>query len=120
MRSEMLRNNTDRKIIAFILNHISHSNHQFCIIHFEFCIIKNFPAYNKIAHPHLNLLNIRFPRSQLRNGNLAAHAQIRLMLLGSPPDMVHGSALRKTVSSTPLSRSRRYSDKPGCGDSSLL
>ena len=69
---------------------------------------KKFPAHNKIAHPHLNQLNIRFPCSQLRNGSLAAHAQIRLMLLGSPPDMVHGSALRKTISSTPLTQLRRY------------
>ncbi|MBP3305834.1 MAG: hypothetical protein J6L24_07685, partial [Oscillospiraceae bacterium] len=44
------------------------------------------PAHNKIAHPHLDLLNTRYPRSQLGNGSLTAHAQIRLMLLGSPPD----------------------------------
>ena len=31
------------------------------------------------------------------------------MLLGSPPDMVHGIPLRKTGPSTPLTRSGRYS-----------
>ena len=32
------------------------------------------------------------------NGSLAAHGKVRLMLLGSPPDMVHGFPLRKTAS----------------------
>ena len=36
----------------------------------------------------------------LRTGDLAAHTVHRLMLLDSSPDMVHGSALRKTHSST--------------------
>jgi len=36
----------------------------------------------------------------LRTGNLAAHTGHRLMLLDPSPDMVHGSALRKTRSST--------------------
>ena len=36
----------------------------------------------------------------LKTGNLTAHMVHRLMLLGSPPDMVHGSTLRKTHSST--------------------
>ncbi len=36
----------------------------------------------------------------LRTGNLAAHVVYRLMLLDPSPDMVHGSALRKTRSST--------------------
>ena len=38
--------------------------------------------------------------SLLRTGNLAAHTVYRLMLLDPSPDMVHGSALRKTRSST--------------------
>ena len=38
--------------------------------------------------------------SLLRTGNLAAHTVHRLMLLDPSPDMVHGSALRKTRSST--------------------
>ena len=37
------------------------------------------------------------------------------MLLGSPPDMVHGNPLRKTVSSTLLTRVRRYRLSPGVG-----
>ena len=36
----------------------------------------------------------------LRTGDLAAHTVHRLMLLDPSPDMVHGSALRKTHSST--------------------
>ena len=78
------------------------------------------PAHNKIAHPHLNKLNTRNSWSQLKNGNPAAHDKIHLMLLGSPPDMVHGISLRKTNLSTPLTRAGRYSNKPGCGNSSLL
>ena len=65
------------------------------------------PICGKTAHPNLNAHPIRYPGSQLRNGTLAAHAAIRLMLLGSPPDMVHGTTLRKTKSSTSLSRGRR-------------
>ena len=42
---------------------------------------RNSPAYDKTAHPTSNTDHIRYPRSQLRNGNLAAHAAIRLMLL---------------------------------------
>ena len=38
--------------------------------------------------------------SLLRTGNPAAHTVHRLMLLDPSPDMVHGSALRKTRSST--------------------
>ena len=60
------------------------------------------PAYGKTAHPTSNTSYTRYPRSQLRNGNLTAHGEVRLMLLGSPPDMVHGTPLRKTKSSTPL------------------
>ena len=73
------------------------------------------PAHGKTAHPSSNAYHTRYPCSQLRNGNLAAHAEIRLMLLGSPPDMVHGTALRKTKSSTPLTWVRRYSIHPQSG-----
>ena len=38
--------------------------------------------------------------SLLRTGNPAAHTVYRLMLLDPSPDMVHGSALRETRSST--------------------
>ena len=37
------------------------------------------------------------------------------MLLGSPPDMVHGSTLRGTNSSSPLIRVRQHSARPGAG-----
>ena len=37
------------------------------------------------------------------------------MLLGSPPDMVHGFPLRKTILSTPLARARQYKTRPGVG-----
>ena len=73
------------------------------------------PAHGKTAHPPSNAYHTRYPRSQLRNGTLAAHAAIRLMLLGSPPDMVHGTALRETKSSTPLTWVRRSSTHPRSG-----
>ena len=45
----------------------------------------------------------------LRAGDLAAHRVYCLMLLGSPPDMVHNSQLRKTHSSTQLTQLTRKS-----------
>ena len=44
----------------------------------------------------------RYAGSRLRTGTLTAHEKHRLMLLGSPPDMVHGFPLRETGSSTLL------------------
>ena len=38
----------------------------------------------------------RYAGSRLRTGTLTAHEKHRLMLLGSPPDMVRGHSLRKT------------------------
>ena len=46
--------------------------------------------------------------SRLRTGTLAAHEKHRLMLLGSPPDMVHGS-------STLLTGVRRHMTDPMLG-----
>ena len=57
----------------------------------------------------------RYNDSRLRSGSLAAHGKHRLMLLGSPPDMVHGFLLRKTGSSTPLIEVRRHSTHPQWG-----
>ena len=37
------------------------------------------------------------------------------MLLGSPPDMVHGAPLRGTGPSTPLTAVRRHIGYPGAG-----
>ena len=65
---------------------------------------KNMPTHNKIAHPHLSRQHAQKPCRKLKIGNPAAHEKIRLMLLGSPPDMVHGISLRKTDLSTPLTR----------------
>ena len=45
-------------------------------------------------------LHARKRRHTLWTGDLAAHRSDRLMLLGSPPDMVHGVRLRKTHPST--------------------
>ena len=61
----------------------------------------------------------RFPHSQLRNGWLTAHKTDRLMLLGSPPDMVHGVSLRETDPSTPLMGTAAQ-HMPGCRNSSPL
>jgi hypothetical protein len=37
------------------------------------------------------------------------------MLLGLPPDMVHGTALRKTGSSLLLAEGRQHAEGPGAG-----
>jgi len=58
---------------------------------------------------------IRYPDSLLGNGNPAAHGKIRLMLLGSPPDMVHGFPLRGTDSSSPLILVGQYIAHPRAG-----
>ena len=53
--------------------------------------------------PYTFQSNVTFARHShllLKAGTLAAHRENRLMLLGSPPDMVHGHRLRKTHSST--------------------
>ena len=50
--------------------------------------------------PRSKVAPTRYPYPLLRTGALAAHRVGRLMLLGSPPDMVHSSRLRKTRSST--------------------
>ena len=46
----------------------------------------------------------------LKTGDPAAHPQICLMLLGSPPDMIHRCELRRTHFSTALQ---------GCGDTNF-
>ena len=62
----------------------------------------------------------RYPGSRLGSGSLAAHERHRLMLLGSPPDMVHRFSLRETGSSTLLSGGRQHADIPADRDSFLL
>ena len=56
---------------------------------------------------HSNLVATRSPYLLLGAGCLTAHRVDCLMLLGSPPDMVHNSRLRKTHSSTQQARLSR-------------
>ena len=51
-------------------------------------------------HPYTNEAHTRVLNIVLKTGDLTAHWQIRLMLLGSPPDMVRGRQSRKTRLST--------------------
>ena len=51
----------------------------------------------------------------LEIGNLTAHGKIHLMLLGSPPDMVHGISLRQTNPSTRNTRVNSTQTSPGVG-----
>ena len=51
-------------------------------------------------HPKSNGAYTRVLDIGLKTGDLTAHWQIRLMLLGSPPDMVRGRQSRKTRFST--------------------
>ena len=57
----------------------------------------------------------RYAGSRLESGCPAAHGKHRLMLLGSPPDMVHGFPLRETDSSTLLAGVRRHMTNPKLG-----
>ena len=50
--------------------------------------------------------------SLLKAGDLAAHRVHCLMLLGSPPDMVHSSRLRKTHFSTQGKAQNSHQDQP--------
>ena len=63
---------------------------------------------------------IRLTRSLLGIGALAAHERYRLMLLGLPPDMVHGLSLRETGPSTPLTRQLTTHRETGGRNSPLL
>ena len=70
------------------------------------------------ARPHTGLWMLYYARnlrSKLGNGVPAAQTRFRLMLLGSPPDMVHGLTLRGTDPSSPLAEGRRHSTDPGAG-----
>ena len=58
----------------------------------------------------------RYAGSRLRTGTLTAHEKHRLMLLGSPPDMVHGFPLRETGSY----RCQTTHDRSYVGNSFLL
>jgi len=69
-------------------------------------------ALYKTAHLSSNGPNTRYPGSRLGSGSLTAHEMHRLMLLGSPPDMVHGIPLRETGSSSPLTGGRQHTTNP--------
>ena len=64
---------------------------------------------------HRTMNYVRYPGSRLGPGKLAAHEKHRLMLLGSPPDMVRGFPLRETGSSTLLTGVRRHRTYPQSG-----
>ncbi len=71
-----------------------------------------------MARPHTDLWNqryARYPGSRLRSGNPAAQIAVRLVLLGSPPDTVHGATLRGTDPSSLLTGVRRHNADPGAG-----
>ena len=55
-----------------------------------------------------------FPRFGLKIGSSAAHDGFCLMLLGSPPDMVHSPPLRSTGLSSPCGRLPRRACVPPC------
>ncbi len=46
-------------------------------------------------HPMSNTTSARKPNAPLKAGTLAAHPYDCLMLLGSPPDIIHRYELRK-------------------------
>ena len=58
---------------------------------------------------YLNSAHMRLPHRLLGIGTLATHLRICLMLLGSPPDMVHNLRSRKTRSSL---QTKRGADHP--------
>ena len=66
----------------------------------------------KSAHPALYTAHRRYPGSQLGPGFLAAHRMTHLVLLHSCPDTVHEVLLRKTQTSTPLTRGSPASSHP--------
>ena len=57
----------------------------------------------------------RYLDSRLKNSDPTAHGADRLVLLGSPPDTVHGAALRGTDPSSLLTWGRQHNAVPGAG-----
>ena len=55
---------------------------------------------SKVIHLKIEFYPYAITVSRLGAGIPAAHREIRLMLLGPPPDMVHGARLRGTHPST--------------------
>ena len=67
--------------------------------------------------PKSNITAARIYCRLLRTGNPAAHRTYRLMLRGSPPDMIHSVRLRETRPSTQTGRLQTASTPPSFGES---
>ena len=74
------------------------------------CII-----FIKSVHPALYEAHRRYPGSRLGPGCLAAHKGSHLVLLHSCPDTVHEALLRKTRTSTLLTRGSPAKPASGAG-----
>ena len=67
----------------------------------------------KSVRPVLYTHHRRYSRSQLSPGDLTAHRRFHLVLLHSCPDTVHEFLLRKTQTSTPLTKGSSAVKCPG-------
>ena len=85
------------------------TSEKLCGRHFLYsawCILRSPSSKNGTSYkisPYTKSSNCAYAREHrhiLGTGDLAAHWSDRLMLLGSPPDMVHGFQSRKTHPST--------------------
>ena len=73
------------------------------------------PARGKTAHRPLKTALCPLPRQPAQEREPRGTGAVRLVLLGSPPDTVHGAALRGTDPSSPLTWVRRHNAVPGAG-----
>ena len=64
------------------------------------------------VHCASKAIDILFRQKRTQNRLAAAHSRRRLMLLGSPPDMVHSRLLRRTDLSQPDSTDRQCRQAP--------
>ena len=64
------------------------------------------------VHYASKAIDILFRQKRTQNRLAAAHSRRRLMLLGSPPDMVHSRLLRRTDLSQPDSTDRQCQQAP--------
>jgi len=72
------------------------------------------------VHYASKAIDILFLQKRTQNRLAAAHSRRRLMLLGSPPDMVHSRLLRRTDLSQPDSTDRQCQQAPSAHISPLL
>ena len=68
--------------------------------------------YNESTRFASNAVPRRYPCSQLGPGTLTSHERSCLVLLRSRPDTVHRFPLRKTQTSTPLTRGSSTNKRP--------